>query len=131
MHVAGLVDLGHGGIDQWVAGPAFTPGPKQSLGSGALFPGDGIVRGLEGALRHMREIAQDLRIKIAPDQFAEPDRGTRAALALQAQGGARQPADGDRAKTQVHPQITRSLDRREVTRGVVLIDTLHEIVKQA
>lgn len=82
MHVAGLPDLRHRRIDQGVAGLAITPGLEQRLRARPLLPDDGIVGRLEGPCGHMREIAQDLRVKIAPDQLVEPDRCAFISLLL-------------------------------------------------
>jgi hypothetical protein len=76
----------------------------------------------------MREIGQDLGIKITPDQLAQP--GGRARAGRPGQRLGRQCADRDRAKPQVYPQIARSLDRREVALIVVQVNALEKVIQQ-
>jgi hypothetical protein len=60
-----LIDLRHGRVHQGVAGSAFAPSLKQSLAVRAMVTMDGIVVGLETALGDVREIGQNLSIKIS------------------------------------------------------------------
>ena len=69
VHVAGLVDLRHRGIDQRIAGFAIAPGLEQGLRSGAAFPFDAVVIGLEGMRHHAGVVVQNLVVKIAPNQL--------------------------------------------------------------
>ena len=73
---------------------------------------------------------QDLKVKIPPDQFAEPGGGTRVAVQHQPMRCARQQAWRDGAKTQVHAQIAGALDRRKVARVVVPFDPAQKVVEQ-
>ena len=93
MHVAGLVDLGHGRVHQGVAGTAFAPRAEQTVCPLATFPGNGVVLGLVSTLGHMGEIGQYLHIKVAPDQLTQPHRSAAAAVHLLLQCGCRQAAD--------------------------------------
>ena len=124
MHVACLVQLGHGRIHQWVAGAAFAPRRKQCIGMFAVVPFDGVVGGLERAGHHVRVVGHDLVVKIPPDQFAQPHTGTVVALGMQCIGCARQQANRHSAKPKVHPQVAGSLDGREVARGAVVVYAL-------
>ena len=82
MHVACLVDLRHGGIHQRVASATFTPCGKHGLGGIALLPLDLVVLGLEGLQSRMWKVGQNLRIKITPDQLAQPYRSAFTSSAL-------------------------------------------------
>ena len=130
VHVAGLVDLGHRGIDQRVAGASLAPGREQRLGLAAVFPGDRVVRGLVGAVRHMRKVRQNREIKVAPDQFAKPDCRPRAAVELPLQRDRCQLADRYGAESQVDTEIAWSLEGRKITGFMVLVQAREEILEQ-
>ena len=93
MHVTGSVDLRHGGIDQRKAGASIAPCFKQGLCGWAFLPGDLVVRGFERFGRDVGEIAEDLCVKVAPDQFAEPDGRAFASFFLLLQSQPRQLSD--------------------------------------
>ena len=130
VHIAGLIDLGHRGVHQRVAGPPLAPGGKQRIGWLAMFPLDSVVLAPVGTLGHMREVGQNRKIEVSPDQFAEPDSGAPAALALPLQGKGSELTDRCRAKAQVHAEVARTLDGREVARFVVAVHALVEVFHQ-
>ena len=130
MHVAGLVDLRHGGIDQRVAGAAFAPGGEQGFRVIALLPLNFVVLGFEGIASRVGKVGQNLRIKVAPDQLAEPDRSALTAGLLLLQAGASKLPDGHCAKAQVHTQIARPFDGGEVTRFAIVVHAAQKFVKQ-
>ena len=119
VHIAALVQLGHGRIHQRVAGAPLAPGSKAALRDLALFPNDGVVLGLEAGERHMREVGQYLRIKLAPHQFGQPHAGALVARAVRGQRPVDQLADGHGAKTQMHAQVAGPLDGGKVARLLV------------
>ena len=130
MHVARLVDLRHGRVHQRVAGAAFAPGLEQGGGLVALDPVDAVVLGFEGLHRRVWKVAQNLGIKISPDQLTEPGGCTLVSLLLRRQAQRGQVADGHRAKPQVNAQVTGSLHRREVTRVPVAADAWQKLGQQ-
>ena len=129
MHVAGLVDLGHGRIDQRVACPPFAPSGKQRLRPFTVFPRDRIVFRFKSAAGHMREIRQNREVKIAPDQFTEPHSSAMAPLKGSGQRSGGQLANGHRAKSQMHAQIAGAFDSREITRLMVLVHAVKKFCK--
>ena len=69
VHVAALVDLCHGRVDQRVAGAPFAPRGEQGFGGFAVLKSDAVVGGFEGALHHVRVVGHDLVVEIAPNQL--------------------------------------------------------------
>ena len=126
VHVTGLIDLGHGGIDQWIACTAFAPSCKQGLAVGTVVPLNLIVLGLEAAFGHMRKVGQNLGVKVAPYQLGQPDTGAFAGFVstpcLQSQL-----ANGHSAKTQVHTQIAGAFDGWKVAGFFVAVDAVQEV----
>ena len=68
VHPAGLVQLPHGGIHDWKAGPALAPGLKEVL---AVLPLDPVVLLAEGALGDVGIFPENLFVEVAPDQFRD------------------------------------------------------------
>ena len=130
MHVARLVDLGHGGIHQRIASAAFTPGGKKRLRVRSFFPLDRVIGRLETAAHHMGVVVENLKVKVPPDQLAEPGGGTLVSRLREPMCGACQQARRDRAKAQVHAQITGPFHRRKIACLVVVLDAAQKIVQQ-
>ena len=96
-----------------------------------MLPADGVVIGLEALpLTHMRKIVQHLHIKVAPDQLGQPDTGARTARQHAGIGFSGQLTDRDRAKAQMHAQVARAFDRREVARFFVLVNSRQKVLQQ-
>ena len=96
----------------------------------AAFPLNGVVLRLVSAGGDAGEVGQNLGIKIAPNQLAEPGGGALTALNLPLQGGGGQLADRHRAKAQVHAQVAGAFHGRKVAGVVVLVHALKEVFKQ-
>ena len=127
VHVAGLVDLRHRRIDQRIAGAALAPGGEVPRRRACRARSDAVVLGLEARADDVRMVVQDLLVEVAPDQLREPDLGAArepAASAMRCPRRARHAADRHRAEAQVHAEVARALDRREVARRRVVVDAL-------
>ncbi len=126
VHIAGLVELAHRGIDQRVAGTRLAPRLEMARRIG---PRQRVVLRLEGMPgSDVGAVPQHLMIEIAPDQFGQPGLRTAPAL-LPGRGG--KLADGDGAEAQVHRQKRRPLDGGEIARFLIAVDAPEKIVEQA
>ena len=78
----------------------------------------------------MGVVVHHLVIKIAPDQFGQPNgRAFRACLStFKCQRG--QLADRHRAKPQMHRQVAGAFDDREVAGAFVIIHARQEVLQQ-
>jgi len=131
VHVAGLVELAHGGVYQRVACAGLAPGVKQLVAVGAVVPMDGVVIALEAlACAHVRKVGQHLHIKVAPDQLRKPDRCASAARQAAFVRHAGQLPDGHGAKTQMGAQVAGALQARVVAGAVIGVDTRGKVLQQ-
>ena len=132
MHVAGLVDLCHGRVDQRIAGATLAPRREQLIGMRPLLPANLVVLGLETRTDDMRVVMQDLLVKIPPDQFRQPDPSACLCRSLfdGGTGRARQFTNRDGTESQVHREIARPLDSREIAGLAVGVDPVAEVVQQ-
>ena len=132
MHEAGFVQLAHCRVHQRVAGAAVAPCLELFIRLRSGRPLYAVVVGLEGLLRHVREMMQDAEVEIAPDQLREPHRSAIAARAIVHLGQCppRQRAHRHRAETQVHRQVRGTAARREIAGAVVVGNAVDEGVDQ-
>jgi hypothetical protein len=80
----------------------------------------------------MREVGQDLEIELAPDQLAQPHGRAGAALHRGAASARWASLRIDTVpKAQVHAQVARPLDGREIARVVVVVHAFEELAEQA
>ena len=77
VHPALLAELIHGRIYDGVAGLPGTPGAKPLR---IVAPRDAVVNGTKCTVAYMREVIENLMIKITPRQLTKPDFGTTAGL---------------------------------------------------
>ena len=130
VHVARLVDLRHGCVNQRVAGAALAPGSEQGLGVFAVFKLDLVVFGLERLVHHMRVVGQDLVVKVAPDQLRQPGACTQHALNVHGVGNRSHLADRDGPEPEVHAEVAGTLDRWKIPRFMVAVNALGKIFEQ-
>ena len=102
----------------------------ERVGVPAVFPADAVVFGPERVADDPRVVVQDLVVEVAPDQLREPDLGAALAGRHALPSLARQAADRERAKAQMHAQIAGALDGREVTGPVVAVNALQKVLEQ-
>src|SRR3569623_361228 len=125
MHVAGLIELAHCRVDQWIACTRLAPGLEMPR---RIRPRQRIVLWLESvARRDVGTMPEDLVVEVAPDQLGQPGLRPMSTLLPGRRGKL---ADGHRAEAQVCRQIRRSLACRKIARGLITVDPLQEIPEQ-
>ena len=136
VHIAAGVDLAHGGIDQRVAGAALAPCGEECIGFGTRVPFDHVISRLEAAFNDMRVVGQNLKVKVAPDQLAEPGGCAftacirPVAVMCGLMGKASQFANRHGAKAQVHAEVAGAFERRKVPRRLVLRQARQKVGQQ-
>lgn len=77
MHVAALVQLSHRRIHERVAGFALAKGLEVRR---ILAPYNTIIGGLKGVMDDSWVMVQDLKVKVPPDELAQPRAGAHAVI---------------------------------------------------